>query len=310
MGGAPPTFSVVIETDNLERGEIAPLRECLDSIARQQPVLGRARGVVLVAGGNLSEASVEVLRDRYPWLTLDRTAGGVAYIGQKARGAALGDSEVVVFCDGDVRYEPGWLGALLAPFSERPDVEMVAGETTTPIQGPYTLAIALTFMFPRFSGESQLARSPTYWANNVAVRRSVLEVAPIPDPAVLYRGQNLLHSLALLRCGRIIWRQPLARAQHSVPGPRTIARRYLRLGRDARSIACLTREVAGRPYLAAMAPDRCGGNPLRKLAGRVRQVARTSPAKVAWLPLAVPVVGLLGLCYLAGRLGGGSPAGS
>ena len=302
----PPSFSVVVETDNVELDDLDALRQCLDSLGGQQPALGRADGVFLVDGGKLPEGLVESLRRAYPWLTVTRAGGGPRYIGQKARGADLSDSEVIVFCDADIRYENGWLEALLAPFAERPEVEIVGGETTTPIHGPYSLAVALTFVFPRFSGEQDLVPSPTYWANNVAIRRGVLADAPIPDPDALYRGQNILHSLDLLRSGRTIWRQPRARAQHIVLAPQTIARRYVTLGRDSRSVARLTSEVSGRPYLAAMAPDESGDHRLRKLAGRARQVTRSSPRDLAWLPLALPVVGLLGLCYLAGRLSGGS----
>jgi glycosyltransferase involved in cell wall biosynthesis len=302
----PPTFSVVVETDNVELDDLGALRQCLDSLGGQQPMLGRAEGVFLVDGGKLPDALVESLRSDYPWLTVARAEGVPGYIGQKARGADLTGSEVIVFCDADIRYEAGWLEALLAPFADRPEVEIVGGETTTPIRGPYSLAVALTFVFPRFSGEQHLAPSPTYWANNVAVRRSVLAETPIPDPAALYRGQNILHSLGLSRRGRTIWRQPRARAQHIVLAPRTIVRRYLVLGRDSRSVARLTREASGSAYLAAMAPDESGDHRWRKLAGRARQVTRTSPRDLAWLPLALPVVGLLGLCYLAGRLTSGS----
>ena len=299
----PPTFSVVVETDNVEKDDLDALRECLDSLGRQ-PAIGRAKGVFLVDGGKLPGELIETLASTHPWLTVTPADGDLLYIGQKARGAALSDSEVIVFCDADIRYEPGWLDALLSPFSERPEVEIVAGETTTPIRGPYSLAIALTFVFPRFSGESDLSPSPTYWANNVAIRRAILAGSPIPDPAALYRGQNILHSLALARSGRTIWRQPRARAHHTLLAPKTIVRRYLTLGRDSRSVARLTRDAAGRSYLAAMAPDESGGNRLRKLAGRVGQVARSTPRDMAWLPLAVPVVGVLGICYLAGRLSG------
>jgi glycosyltransferase involved in cell wall biosynthesis len=304
----PPSFSVVIETDNVELDDLDALRECLDSLGRQQPAIGRASGAFLVDGGKLPDDLVQTLRSRYPWLTVARAEPETLYIGQKARGAALSDSEIIVFCDADIRYEPGWLDALLSPFSERPDIDIVGGETTTAIRGPYSLAIALTFVFPRFSGETDLAPSPTYWANNVAIRRTVLESSPIPDPAALYRGQNILHSLDLARSGRTIWRQPRARAQHIVLAPRMIVPRYHTLGRDSLSVARLTREASGHSYLAAMAPDESGGNRLRKLAGRARQVARAAPLDLAWLPLALPVVGLFAICYLAGRLSGGAEA--
>ena len=43
----PPTFSVVVETDNVELDDLGALRQCLDSVGGQQPVLGRAEGVFL-----------------------------------------------------------------------------------------------------------------------------------------------------------------------------------------------------------------------------------------------------------------------
>lgn len=299
-----PTFSVVIETDNLELADLSALRECLDSLGGQGPAIRRARGVFLVNGGQVCGEATEALRRDYPWLTIVRAEPETLYIGLKARGAALSDSDIVVFCDADIRYEPGWLQALLSVFQDRPEAQIVGGETTTPIRGPYSLALALTFVFPRFTGETDLAPSPTYWANNVAMRRSVLEGFPIPDPAVLYRGQNLLHSLALTGSGLTIWRQPRARAQHIVLAPRTILRRYRALGRDSASVARITREGTGRAVLAAMAPDESGDHRFRKLIGRLRQVARTNPLHLAWLPIALPVIGLLGICYFAGRLSG------
>jgi hypothetical protein len=241
------------------------------------------------------------LRGVYPWLTVVRVEAKTSYVGLKARGAALSDSDLIIFCDSDLRYEAGWLDALLAGFAERPDAQIVAGETTTPISGPYSLAFALTFNFPRYTGETELTPSPTYWANNVAMRRALVESLPIPDPAALYRGQNIVHAQALVGSGVTIWRQPRARAEHIVIGPSAIRERYLTLGRDAAGVRGLTRSGSGGSYLAAMAPDRSGGNPLRKIGGRVRQLAREKPINLAMLPLAAPIVGLFGIWYLAGK---------
>ncbi len=299
----PPTFSVVIETDNVQPGEFSALRECLEHLSLQ-PAIGRARGVFLVDAGRMPNDVIEALRGRHPWLSVSRAKRETLYMSQKAWGAALSDSEVIVFCDADIRPEPAWLDGLLSPFCERPDVDIVAGETTTPIRGPYGLAIALTYMFPRFSGESDLSASPRYWLNNVAMRRSIIESTPIPDPPFLYRGHCTLHSLALSRSARTIWRQPRARAQHMLPSPKAALRRYLALGRDSLSLAQLTRDIEGNSYFPAMAPDESGDRLFRKFAGRLRQVARSAPLELAWLPLALPVVGLLGSCYLAGRFAG------
>lgn len=295
-----PTFSIIVETDNLELAALDDLRACLDSLAGQHPALGRAEGVFLVDAGQVPKDVADELGRDYPWLTVVAAAPATLYVGLKAAGVTAAQSEVVILCDADVRYEPGWLEALLAPFAGRPEVEVVGGETSTPIGGPYSLAFALTFIFPRFTGERAPAVSPVYWANNVAMRRRVVEACPIPDPAALYRGQNILHSLALARRGVTIWRQPLARARHLVLAPRTILRRYLTLGEDAASIARLTREASGSPFLVTVAPDRNGDGRLRKLMGRLGQVARAQPLALFWLPLALPWMAVLGTCYLAG----------
>ena len=305
----PPTFSIVVETDNLEMATLGDLRACLDSLAAQRPVLDGARGVFLVDAGQVPEAVAQTLRRDYPWLTVAEAPPRTPYVGLKAAGAAGSDSELIVLCDADMRYEPGWLEAMLAPFAGRPEVQVVAGETSTPLGGPYDLAVALTFIFPRFTGERALAPSPMYWANNVALRRAVVESCPIPDPAALYRGQNILHTLSLAGRGVEVWRQPRARARHLVLPPGRILQRYRMLGRDGARIGRLTREASGRAFLPTMAPDRIGGRrPVRKLAGRLLQVAREAPRHLLWLPLALPWVALFAALYLWGWMEGGTDA--
>src|SRR5262249_50533735 len=166
---APPdlTFSVVIETDNLEIADLAALRQCLESLAAQQPTIQRAAGVFVVDAGELPDHAFATFRHDFPWLTILRVDPGTTYVGLKTHGAGLSTSDVIIFCDSDVRYEPGWLDALLSGFRQQPGAAIVGGETTTPIGGPYSLAVGLTFNFPRFSGDSDLVPAPMYWANNV-----------------------------------------------------------------------------------------------------------------------------------------------
>jgi hypothetical protein len=297
-----PTFSIVIETDNLEIADLGALRACLESLGNQRAALRRAAGVFLVDGGELPDEAFGALRRDYPWLTVVRAEPGTAYVALKTRGASLSKSDVIIFCDSDVRYEPGWLDALLSAFRERPEAQIVGGETTTPIRGPYSLAFALTFNFPRFSGERALAPCPMYWANNVAIRRTLIEHAPIPDPAALYRGQNLVHGAQLARRGLTIWRQPTARAVHIVVPPAEVARRYMILGRDSATLARLGRDRSGRSPLVAMPPDRSEDGQIAKLLARVRQVIRANPRHGALLPLAAPIVASLAACYVAGKL--------
>jgi hypothetical protein len=302
-GGSPkpPSFSIVIETDNLTSVHLDELRSCLDSLEAQGEVLRGADGVFVADGGVVSEQVLQELNDRYPWLTVLRVDAGASYVELKLAGALETKSEVIVFCDGDVTYEQGWLAALLDGFRERPDADMIAGETTTPIRGPYSLAFGLSFNFPRLTGDSRLSPSPTYWANNVAVRRATLERIPLPDPTELFRGQNLVHTNRILARSGVILRQPLARAWHAVLPPSAIIERYCRLGRDAAAIRAITKGESGRPYLGAMAPDRSDTSVLGRVCGRLTQVWHCQPSALVWLPLALPVLALMGLAYFYGR---------
>ena len=297
-----PSFSIVIETDNLAAVDLDELRSCLDTLDRQGDLLRKAEGVFVADGGMVPDSLLEELNSRYPWLTILRADAGASYIELKLAGALQTRSEVIVFCDGDVKYEPGWLDALLDGFRKRPDADLIAGETTTPIEGPYSLAFGLTFNFPRLTGEKHLSPSSTYWANNVAARRVTMERIPLPDPNELFRGQNLVHTNLLVTESGVILRQPLARAWHAVLPPSEIIQRYFKLGRDAATIRQITTRDSGRPYLGAMAPDRSGTSVAGRLSDRLSQVARNQPFALLWLPLALPIAAVMGAAYLCGRM--------
>ncbi len=297
-----PSFSIVIETDNLAAVDLHELRSCLDTLDQQGEVLRKADGVFVADGGVVPESVLRELTSRYPWLTIIHADPGASYIELKLAGALETSSDVIVFCDGDVKYERGWLTALLEGFRTHPHADVIAGETTTPITGPYSLAFALTFNFPRLTGHTELAPSATYWANNVAVRRTTLERIPLPDPSELFRGQNLVHTNRILAESGVILRQPLARAWHAVLPPSQIIQRYLKLGRDASAVRTLTAKDTGRPYLGAMAPDRPGTGVVGRLTDRLTQISRSQPGHLLWLPMAFPVLVAMGLAYTCGRL--------
>jgi hypothetical protein len=295
-----PSFSIAIESANLEHGGLAGLRDCLESLALQDVSPGRANEVLLVDAGGVPPREAAALRAEFPWLTVERAGPEAGYVSMKLRAGNRATSEIMVLCDSDCRYESGWLRSMLEPFAN-PEVHIVAGETSTPIRGSRELAIALTFIFPRFTGERSLAVSPIYWANNVAMRRDLLQRLPIPDTALLYRGQNILHSMGVAALGHAIWRQPLARAWHLPPSFGELAHRFSRLGRDSVQVVRLARQTPG-PYRGEMAPDRFGGTRLQKLARRFRTVVAEDPRYLRHLPAAIPIAALLAGCYYAGRI--------
>lgn len=294
------SFSILIEAENLSSGP-ANLHACLESLVRQTVPLSRAERVVLIDRGDLGHDLRAELKRRYDWLTVTQVDPGTRYGGMKNRSSALAESEILLLADCDCRYPPDWLERILEPFAD-PDVQIVGGETTTPIRGPYSLAIALTFVFPRFSRDQALTPSATYWANNVAVRRTLLEILPVPDPACLYRGQNIVHSKGAVDLGVTIWRQPQARVQHALPTLSELPARYLRLGRDSVNIRRLSRWSGGGVYRGDMAPDMQTGGRLVKLLGRVRAVRSDDGARcLLYLPLAAPVLLLCAVFYHLGR---------
>jgi len=297
-----PTFSLLIEAENLSTAALDNVHKCLASVEAQTESLQHAENVLLIDSGQLTNEAQKHLTGRYPWLTIRQLEHAASYGGMKGSSAGLVTSDIVVLADSDCRYQAGWLQQILAPFRERPDVQMVTGETTTPIDGPYSLAIALTFVFPRFSAEDAVVPSKTYWANNVAVRRALLERMPVPDPQLLYRGQNIVHSQAASAAGYTIWRQPKARALHALPKREEFPRRYYRMGRDSVNIARLARDASGQVYRGDMEPDCQSGGWLRKLAGRLRTIRTENPHHLLYLPLALPILFFGAACYYTGRL--------
>lgn len=301
MATSVPSFSIVIETDNLSVVELNRLDQCLDSLAQQGDVLAKADGVFIADGGVVPDTVLERLRSKHPWLTIVRADAGASYVRLKIAGAQKTVSDLIVFCDGDVRYETGWLEALLDGFRLHPEADIIAGETTTPITGVYSLAFALTFNFPRFSGDRELKPSTTYWGNNFAVRRHTLARMPLPDAESLFRGQFLVHTMRLLRESAVVLRQPKARGWHTVIPPSEVIQRYFKLGRDAAAVRHISSTESGSAYLGAMEPDRPGVGVLGRVSGRLAQLARTQPLWLLALPLTIPTVAVMGTAYLAGR---------
>lgn len=171
---------------------------------------------------------MDELRRHDSGLTIHTVSSPMHYYEAKLEGARLATSDLVVFADADLRYEQGWLAALLAPFSD-PETAFVTGETRIAIGGPYTFSVATTWLFARHYGA---APAPSLSANNCAVRRDVLLANPIPHDLPLYRAQITVHGRMLRQRGFTL-RRVTARGWHGPPdGAREWALRYLVSGAD------------------------------------------------------------------------------
>jgi hypothetical protein len=285
------TFSIVVETENLAKSDLARLEACLASIARQSLDIRRATDVVLVNSGQLDDASLAGLRARFPWIRVHTSPRPLHYYDAKMLGARLTKGEVVIFADADMEYAREWLEAHLRAF-EQPDVSFTSGETYVDIRGPYTFSVATTWFFAVRYGR----RTPaSLIANNAAARRPVLLAMPFPSGLPLYRAQIVLHGASIRRQGRKIAQVP-ARGTHAPPAtPLGWALRFAVSGSDSVLMSCYVVDPNGaiscRPTFG------------RRLAGWLRAVARkvgastlrTShaladrPGRAVLLPLSVPI---------------------
>lgn len=287
-----PTFSLVLETYNLGEVRLERFEAALESLGRQSLPVSEAQQLIVVDTGELPEVELTELIERQGWSPLYERVEGTNYEGTKQVGLDLAESEIVVFADADCIYGERWLESILRPFgAHRQDVLVVAGETSTEITGPYSLGVAATFHFERFSNETDLQAAPIYQFNNVAFRRSVFEECPLSDLPT-ERGAGFLHTLALRKSGITIWRQPGAKAFHPIPSPLSLAPEYVGFGMDSGAVAASLGDWRG----SFRTPSR-----FQKVVRKLREALAEDRTRTWYLPLALPISGATILLYALGR---------
>lgn len=284
---AIPSFSIILETENLATTSADGLLLSLDSLSRQELPVTEAKEVLMLNSGDASADLLTTIAHRYPWVRIIRVDDGLSYYGAKLKGASSAAGDIVVFADSDCVYSPTWLRSLVEPFCSD-EIDIVAGETMISGGGPYGLANHFTFFFDGFSSARFLYPAKTYHANNFACRRSLLERYPIPNGVSLYRGNCSLHRADLIRNGITIWGQPNARAHHAPPLPKVFVWRYLLVGRDKFLLMRLIRDRN-----ITLPKNRMLG----KLYARLISICRHYPAKLLWLPVAIPI-GLIAISLI------------
>jgi len=298
-----PSFSLIIETENLANADLGGLGRALDSLASQRPGPEAAEEVLIVDSGDLPAERLAELRRRHGWLQVHRAPPATSYYQAKMLAAEQATGEIIVFCDSDCVYEAGWLGQILAPFRSA-GIDIVAGETRTGGRGLYGAAMGLAYIFPPFSGESELQPSARYFLNNVAFRRSFLLEHPFPTGLGLYRGDCAIHAQRLRRDGHRIWRQPLARASHAPPnGLDHFVWRFLIIGHDLRRQTTIldesgdrSDELAGREAILGQSTK------TGVFVDRIRKLAAGDPWRAALLVPAAPIVGAAVALILVGYM--------
>jgi glycosyltransferase involved in cell wall biosynthesis len=214
------TVSVIIETWNIgsDPDLLAPQ---LSRLALQLAEL--AHDVVITHAGICAAKRADLSRlvDRpLTWIELPRDAG---YYEHKNAGFDASTGDTVAFIDGDCAPSPGWLEALLAPFSS--GAHVVAGATS---YAGALAPLANEIDFPYFDGDEPRRRfgatapapSPTvrnFFANNVAFTRAPFAARRYPTIEPMFQGQCQVLALRLLEDGIAIAFAPDARVTHAWP---------------------------------------------------------------------------------------------
>ncbi|NJO39556.1 MAG: glycosyltransferase family 2 protein [Cyanobacteria bacterium CRU_2_1] len=307
---AYPSFSIVFETENLSSVELENIYRSLASLDAQEISPNQANEFLIIDGGYAPVEVIEQLCAKYSWITV-RSAPGISYHEAKMLGANLATGDIVVACDSDCMYEPNWLKNMLTPF-QNSDVNVVAGETSTLIRNSYELAIAMNYLFPRFSNREEPYASKHYFLNGVAFRRDFLLQNPIPCDLPLYRGHCKIHTHILCNVqGHVIWKHPQARALHEPPTVSFISRRYFRMGCD--SILIRRLNSLANPNQAATQISSTHSN--RTLYSRVinrlkehakpeqaLEVLREDKRRILMLPIAIPIILWFRMLFSLGRV--------
>lgn len=305
-----PSFSIVLETENLANADLKGLSKSLASLANQDLPLTLANEVLPIDSGDTPLDLLNCACQQYPWIKIHQIQLSAGYYRAKMLGAQIVTGEIVVYSDSDCIYQNNWLRNILTPFTQGDDIQIVAGETRTRGKGPYGTAMALTYIFPQYSDEKGLVKTYQYFLNNVAFRRDFLLKNQIPAELPLYRGNCAIHACKLLEQGYAIWKQPKAKATHAPPnGLSHFCWRFLLIGHDyfwqkrllakvnkfsAKSGSYPTGYKSVSAYLSA---QKLSGEfmfgikgKLQVLFERFKGMLAEEPLHLIYLPFAVPIV--------------------
>ena len=288
---AGPSFSLVIETENVAKGGLERLSDCLRSLDRQTVSPRAALDVIVPQSGDVPPSVLAELQREHPWIQLLEVPADTNYYEAKMAGVRLARGEVVVFADSDVSYEPDWLERLREPFRD-PDVQAVAGRSSMKVDSVYTMAVsAVYFALPRVSlpPGATLRPGQRYLAHNVAFRRELLLEHPIPDDPAgrdFLRAQCAIHAERLTAIGTVIWDEPRARCLHPPTPPERFLWRFLAAGEE--DVRWLRRTRRGPRLL--LGTIRRLTHRLAEAGWRLYSLVRDQPRHLLRLPLALPLV--------------------
>jgi Glycosyl transferase family 2 len=282
-----PRVSLVVEWDNVRLAGASRARAMLDRLREELGAADRPVPEVLLVHDGRPGDVAEAQRILAPSGADVRvvSAPGCDYYALKNAGARTARGELVAFLDCDVVPEPGWLRALLEPFSD-PGVAVVAGATYLEPDGFWGRAMALASVFELRAETADVAPAERFFANSVAFRRETALAFPFPELAGSSRASCVVLAHRLAEAGAGIVESRAARAAHPAPtGVRRALGRALVHGRDTVVLA-----DAG---VGETVTTRAGA---RRLAQLLRSAHRDR-RRLGLSPFALPLAAAIAVAY-------------
>ncbi|MBU2532082.1 MAG: glycosyltransferase family 2 protein [Alphaproteobacteria bacterium] len=234
---------VIVEWDNARLSDVDRAREMLRRLTAQAGEVAAQSGytfeLLLIYDPDEIPDEVPVTvaaecidRARFPGDVRILPAPSLSYYDQKNFGVSQTDADVIVFIDSDVVTDQGWLKELLDAI-EKHGAEVVGGETYLTTDTFYERLCAAFWNFDVNRGGEGMYETRNFYANNVALKRSVCERFPF-EPAETFRGQCASLAKKLRTNGIKIYRVRSATVSHPPPeGAKHFIHRAICQGHDA-----------------------------------------------------------------------------
>jgi glucosyl-dolichyl phosphate glucuronosyltransferase len=251
-----PKASIVVPT----RGRPTLLSGLLESLAFQDSEPGATELIIVdnaaapTAAAHALTGAAGPLHVRY----VHEPRAGLHHARHAGARAAAG--AIVLYVDDDVLCSPGWLRAMVSPFSD-PSVGMVGGRVRLRFEGePPAWVRVFPGMLSALDWGDEPRATPPYWSPvgcNMAVRREALfdvggfNPDGFGDPGLLHlRGDGECGLARKLHdAGWVVWYAPDAWLEHRVPPARLEPAYLFRRHTSAGIEAAYTRLRYGRASL-------------------------------------------------------------
>ena len=302
-----PSFSIILETENLAINNPEKLISCLQTLENQSISLAFANEIYVIQSGDIPTSLLNKLKQQFPLIQVVNVDENIRYYEAKMEFVSTVTGDIVVFCDSDCVYSADWLESMLIPFREKDEVSIVTGETSVPPTDPYTFAVTLSWFFPPYSNQKILYETTGYAANNVAFRRQFLLENPIPCDLDISRGNCTIHARNVRRLGYKIWKQPKARAVHPYPKASQYSLRFFVLGHNKLMCYRLTENNKMKNWFSSRVSDIYYSFIVisRQLIipfYRLPTALIGKPKGLIYLPVSVLIVMWATLCFMSGVL--------